>query len=199
MSRTLSMVAAAAFCLLLLPARVALAQEEKPAAPEEAAWKVEKVVETARPETVTLKPIQWPPLSVSHEKAPEGYGWLVVVVQLKPPEPEAKLRVSSVRLLDNSSSEHGVFALAYYKEPWTFESVGDFPAGVSSATDQATWGKDRDETELQLAINEGKEGLVALLFRVPLEARELRLRVDGAPVVDVPLDKPRASGESTPH
>jgi hypothetical protein len=199
MGRTRIWVTAAASCLLLWPAGVARAQEEKPAVPEEAAWKVEKVVESARPETVTLKPIQWPPLSVSHEKAPEGQGWLVVVVQLKPPEPEAKLNVSSVRLLDNSSSEHGVFALAYYKEPWTFESVADFPAGVSSATDQATWGKDREETDLQLAINEGKEGLVALLFLVPLEARGFRLRVEGAPAVDVPLEKSPAPGESSPH
>lgn len=197
MSRIL--ILAAAFCFLLLPMSTALAQDEKPAVPVETAWKVEKAVESARPETVTLKPIQWPPLSVRHERAPEGHGWLVVVVQLKPPEREAKLKVSSVRLVDNSSSEHEVFALAYYKEPWTFESVADFPAGVSSATDHASWGKDRGEAELYLAINEGKEGLVALLFRVPLEAREFRLRVDGAPVVEVPLEKPRASGESTPH
>ena len=199
MTRTLIPIATAAFCLLLLPSAAARAQEKEAPASEETTWKVAKVVETARPETVTFKPLQWPPLSVNREKAPEGYRWLVVVVQLEPPEPKAKLKVSSVRLMDNSSKEHGVFALSYYKEPWNFEGVGDFPAGVVSVTDQMFWEKPVQETELALSIYEGKEGLVALLFRVPVEAKEFRLQVDGSPFVAVPLEKPQAPEESSPR
>jgi len=195
MKRTLTSAAAAAFCFSFLLGGIARAQEEKTPASEETTWTVVRVVETARPETATFKGLFWPPI-VTREKAPEGYRWLVVVAELKPPEPKAKLKVSAVHLVDNSSKEHTVFALSYYKEPWHFESVADFPAGVSSATDQATWGKDRGEAELELTINEGKEGLVALLFRVPVAAREFRLQVDDGPFVAVPHEGPQASEEA---
>ena len=196
MKRTLTSAAAAAFCFSFLLGGIARAQEEKTPASEETTWTVVRVVETARPETATFKGLFWPPI-VTREKAPEGFRWLVVVAELKPPEPKEKLKVSAVHLVDNSSKEHTVFALSYYKEPWHFESVADFPAGVSSATDQATWGKDRGEAELELAINEGKEGLVALLFRVPADAQGFRLQLNDGPFVAVPLEEPQASKETS--
>src|SRR3970040_411673 len=115
MKRTLTSAAAAAFCFSFLLGDIARAQEEKTPASEETTWTVVRVVETARPETATFKGLFWPPI-VTREKAPEGYRWLVVVAELKPPEPKAKLKVSAVHLVDNSSKEHTVFALSYYKE-----------------------------------------------------------------------------------
>lgn len=175
-----------------LPAQQGQKQAQEPTKTEWAA----KIIEATQPSTVAIEEKVFErfggiTVTKTDEPPPHNQVWLVLSVELTPPHARARLPLTQVRIIDETSAVYSLVALAspdppertrgnpsfsYWKPPRLFLFISK--SGV-------TWMIDKGELESPRAEMEK----IDLVFSIPTTSKGLSLQIADQTRISVPAEK----------
>jgi hypothetical protein len=151
-----------------------------------------KILEVALPDTALLvrheKMTGGPILTRSSETTeapPNEKTWIVLVVELLPPQPKSELKVSNIKLIDEASNKYSLHGISVHTKPWKFSPVKGYLQSFMSTGEDITWAIWPGKSDLVFYKDNDKPGWAALLFVIPRGLTNLQLQIQKGVTIPV--------------
>lgn len=191
---------------LLVGSSLPAQQQEKQAQePTKVEWPA-KIIEATQPSTVAIEEQIFEPfggvtVTKTDERPPQNQVWLVLSVELTPPDARASLPLTQIRIIDETSAVYSLVALTspistertsgnpsffYWKPPRLFFIVSESKVKWEIGKGELT----SPQAEAQKAER------IDLVFSIPTTSKKLSLQIaDGTPI-SVPAEKKVPSAQA---
>ena len=183
------LIAVTLFCLISSPAVAGPQDEKQSPLSIEPPW-VAKILKVSHPDSVRIrkpKEVEILPPDEWNESPGENQKWLILGLELTA-SPESEMNTEEISLVDDASDVYPALGRDWGQD--IFVLFAETPAGLAVGRglgEVILFGRSPYTGKTKLATKSGRPSEIFFLFRIPIAAKSLYLRMGKGIKVPVPL------------